>query len=213
MISSVVTKRTDATDAGTRVTNDLKLKIYPAVIAILGLGLVALLLSRLEVQVARQSPLDRSLENPAQPPDAVGDLPNSLSPSPSASPQPSAPPPAATAPPAPAPSSAAPAGAQGDLRVSNKTAYPVRIALLYQQSDPKSGFEQPVHWDFAPEEGGAKGLILSLPSGGLRLSDGDVLVAFSQDGSRRYWGPYVVGKTELPTWSSAQNEWVLPLLP
>ncbi|MBW4464357.1 MAG: hypothetical protein KME07_02810 [Pegethrix bostrychoides GSE-TBD4-15B] len=205
------------------MTNDLKLKIYPAVIAILGLGLVALLLSRVEVQVARQLPLDRSLEDGAKPPDPASDPPNdspidspsdSIAPIPSASPQPSVSlPPAATVLPAPGPSSAAPAGAQGGLRVSNKTAYPVRVALLYQQSDPKSGFEQPVHWDFAPEEGGAKGLILSLPSGGLRLSDGDVLVAFSQDGSRRYWGPYVVGRTELPTWSSAQDEWVLPLLP
>jgi len=202
------------------VTNDLKLKIYPAVIAILGLGLVALFMSRVEIQVARQSPLDAAPNQPLeQPSDSSTDSPNP-SPSPEISPSPlpvSVPSttPVTVSPPADL------ANSQGGLRVSNQTIYPVRVALLYQQSpaattqpDSKSPhFEQPVHWDFAPEEGGTKGLILSLPSGGLRLRSGDVLVAFAQDGSRRYWGPYVVGKTELPIWSSEQNEWLLPLKP
>jgi hypothetical protein len=113
--------------------------------------------------------------------------------------------------------------AQGRLRVSNQTTYPVRVALLYQPSDAaggnsaansaKSSYGQPVHWDFAPGEGESKGLLLSLPSGNLRLQAGDVLVAFAQDGSRRYWGPYVVGKTTLPTWNSQQKEWSLVLQP
>jgi hypothetical protein len=45
------------------------------------------------------------------------------------------------------------------------------------------------------------------------LQAGDVLVAFAQDGSRRYWGPYVVGKTTLPTWNTEQKEWSLVLQP
>jgi len=202
------------------VTNDLKLKIYPAVIAILGLGLVALFMSRVEIQVARQSPLDAAPDQPLErpsdsPTDSLNPAPSpEISPSPLPVPMPSTAP-VTVSPPADL------ANSQGGLRVSNQTIYPVRVALLYQQStaastlsDSKSPhFEQPVHWDFAPEEGGTKGLILSLPSGGLRLRSGDVLVAFAQDGSRRYWGPYVVGKTELPSWSSEQNEWLLPLQP
>ena len=202
------------------MTNDLKLKIYPAVIAILGLGLVALFMSRVEIQVARQSPLDAAPDQPLErPSDSPTDSLNP-SPSPEISPSPLPIPIPSTAPVTVSPPADL-ANSQGGLRVSNQTIYPVRVALLYQQStaaatqsDPKSPhFEQPVHWDFAPEEGGTKGLILSLPSGGLRLRSGDVLVAFAQDGSRRYWGPYVVGKTELPSWSSEQNEWLLPLQP
>jgi hypothetical protein len=223
------------------VTNDLKLKIYPAVIAILGLGLVALLLSRVEIQVANQPALDRSLDRPldrsARSTDSPANQPLDRSPdSPARSPSAPAASPAVPMPSAPPP--AAMAGSQGGLRVSNQTAYPVRVALLYHQltAQPKPEqpkpeqpkpeqpkpeqpkfeqpkFEQPVHWDFAPGEGGSKGLIMSLPTGGLRLSGGDVLVAFAQDGSRRYWGPYVVGKTALPVWSSQQKEWVLPLQP
>jgi len=202
------------------VTNDLKLKIYPAVIAILGLGLVALFMSRVEIQVARQSPLDAAPDQPLErpsdsPTDSLNPAPSpEISPSPLPIPIPSTAPVTVSLP-------ADLANSQGGLRVSNQTIYPVRVALLYQQStatttqsDPKPPhFEQPVHWDFAPEEGGTNGLILSLPSGGLRLRSGDVLVAFAQDGSRRYWGPYVVGKTELPSWSSEQNEWLLPLQP
>ncbi len=193
------------------MTNDLKLKIYPAVIAVLGLGLVALLLSRVEIQVANQSPLDRS------PLDRASDLApsqpdSSIARSPSPQPSVALPPPVTAPLPSPA---AAPANVQGGLRVSNQTDYPVRVALLYQQASPaeQPQFTQPVHWDFAPEEGAAKGLIMSLPSGGLKLSSGDVLVAFAQDGSRRYWGPYVVGKTELPTWNSEQQAWILSLQP
>lgn len=202
------------------MTNDLKLKIYPAVIAILGLGLVALLLSRVEFQVTNQSPLDRSLDAPPstldQPASRALDLPEIPVPSPSPTPSSALPVTPPSTLPAPVPASGAPASAEGGLRVSNQTSYPVRVALLHQQERQEKNqpeFTQPVHWDFAPEEGKAKGLILSLPSGGLRLSSGDVLVAFAQDGSRRYWGPYVIGETELPTWSSEQQEWILPLQP
>jgi hypothetical protein len=65
-------------------------------------------------------------------------------------------------------------------------------------------------WDFAPMEGSTDGLILSLESGNLKLQTGDVLMAFALDGSRNYWGPYVVGRTSLPK-RQASTEWSLEL--
>ncbi|SRR5579883_1178258 len=120
-----------------------------------------------------------------------------------------------------------PAGAasirQGVLRVGNPTDYPVRVALLAKKlmvetasSTAKSddvGYDLPAHWDFAPEEGGGKGLVVSLPDRNLKVKKGDVLVAFAQDGSGRYWGPYVVGETPLPVWNPKTAEWQLILQP
>jgi hypothetical protein len=104
--------------------------------------------------------------------------------------------------------------AKGGLRVSNPTEYPVRVALLTKSSDSsKPNYEIPAHWDFAPQEGGDRGLIVSLPDRGIKLKQGDVLVAFAQDGSRRYWGPYVVGATDIPLWNSKVAEWQLTLEP
>jgi hypothetical protein len=206
------------------VTNDLKLKIYPAVIGILGLCLIASLFANVEIQVARNAPTDR--RQPAKPDE-----------SPIASPVP-APTQVPTPVPTPIPSptvSATPlspdvlATAQGSLRVSNQTEYPLRVALLQPvpvESEPEAGAEaaepsetdpiepnQPVHWDFAPREGSNRGLILSLPNQTLQLQPGDVLVAFAQDGSRRYWGPYIVGQSPFPTWNAEAKEWQLTLQP
>ncbi|MBN3899063.1 MAG: hypothetical protein HWQ41_28460 [Nostoc sp. NOS(2021)] len=106
---------------------------------------------------------------------------------------------------------------QGTLRVSNQTNQPVRLALLARQSVAKgsgtkqTNYDVPAHWDFAPQEGSDKGLILSLPQNNLKLEKGDILVAFAEDGSRRYWGPYVVGETQLPKWNSQNREWQLVL--
>lgn len=111
---------------------------------------------------------------------------------------------------------------QGTLRMSNQTNQPVRLALLARQSavknsktnkNNKTHYDVPAHWDFAPQEGSDKGLILSLPQGNLKLEKGDILVAFAQDGSRRYWGPYVVGETSSPAWNSQSKEWQLVLNP
>ncbi len=105
----------------------------------------------------------------------------------------------------------------GALRMSNKTTQPVRLALLARQLSQKSAKANkaksniPAHWDFAPEEGSERGLVLSLPQGNLRLEKGDILVAFAQDGSRSYWGPYVVGETSSPQWNSQTQEWQLVL--
>ncbi|MDZ8080904.1 MAG: hypothetical protein RMY36_023735 [Nostoc sp. SerVER01] len=108
---------------------------------------------------------------------------------------------------------------RGTLRMSNQTNQPVRLALLARESVAKGSsaaqtkYDVPAHWDFAPQEGNDKGLILSLPQNNLKLEKGDILVAFAQDGSRRYWGPYVVGETQQPKWNSQSKEWQLTLSP
>lgn len=105
----------------------------------------------------------------------------------------------------------------GLLRVSNKTTQPVRLVLLARQLSQKSAninkikSTPPAHWDFAPEEGSERGLVLSLPQANLKLEKGDILAAFAQDGSRRYWGPYVVGETSSPQWQPQRQEWQLVL--
>ena len=101
--------------------------------------------------------------------------------------------------------------------MSNQTDQPVRLALLARRSQVKSAtskqtnYDVPAHWDFAPQEGTQNGLLLSLPNGNLKLEKGDILVAFAQDGSRRYWGPYVVGETPVPAWNPEKKEWQLIL--
>lgn len=115
------------------------------------------------------------------------------------------------------PNSSSKASPLGNLRLSNQTNQPVRLALLSRRSLAKgsSGHQDavPAHWDFAPNEGSDKGLVLSLASGNLELQKGDILVAFAQDGSRRYWGPYIVGETSSPNWNSQGKEWQLILSP
>jgi hypothetical protein len=104
------------------------------------------------------------------------------------------------------------AEATGSLRVSNRSDRPVRVALLSKRQAEKS-YGKPAHWDFAPGEGGGKGLMLSLPEGKLQVKQGDILVVFAQDGSRRYWGPYVAGETAAPAWNRTAGEWQLILQP
>ena len=103
----------------------------------------------------------------------------------------------------------------GLLRISNQTKIPIRLAFLGRNSKENSKNNTksniPAHWDFAPEEGSTKGLILSLPQGKLNLKLGDILVAFAEDGSRRYWGPFVVGESSEPLWDGEKNEWKLIL--
>jgi hypothetical protein len=104
------------------------------------------------------------------------------------------------------------------LRVSNQTQHPLRLALLSKLSAPKStgkqpAYAHPAHWDFEPGEGGNRGLTLALPEGNIMLNRGDILIAFAQDGSRLYWGPYVVGETPTPIWNSQTSEWQLILQP
>ncbi len=93
---------------------------------------------------------------------------------------------------------------EGGLRVSNQTDQPLRVAVLMRQASASV----PAHWDFAPQEGSEKGLALSLPNSNLKLQKGDILVAFAQGSSRRYWGPYIVGETPLPQWNPQTSEWL-----
>jgi hypothetical protein len=218
------------------LTDHLKLRIYPAIVGILGLCLAASLLSHFEVQIFTEpAPLGdrpdstavdleegRASSGETASGETVPDLVSASS-SPLATNSPAAVvPPESSQTAAPIAPSASQVGHVGSLRVSNPTLYPVRVALLPLETaskqpasgaNPQKAAIQPVHWDFAPDEGSAKGLKLSLPDGNLQLQDGDVLVAFAQDGSRRYWGPFVVGKTALPLWNSAAQEWQLRLQP
>jgi hypothetical protein len=102
------------------------------------------------------------------------------------------------------------------LRVSNRSPYALRVVLLSHQSSSSQSAKRdrrPAHWDFDPSEGGQNGLLLSLPSEKLTLKPGDVLVAFALDGSRKYWGPYIVGETAVPTQAKSTLEWQLVLQP
>jgi hypothetical protein len=112
---------------------------------------------------------------------------------------------------------------KGSLRVSNQTSQPWRLLLLARRSHSKGSTAVstggstlaangvPAHWDFAPQEGSQKGLLLSLPQVDVKVEKGDILVAFAQDGSGRYWGPCVVGETQAPVWDSQNQEWQLIL--
>lgn len=99
------------------------------------------------------------------------------------------------------------AGVPGALILSNQTDLPVRVALLARGKQAV----EPAHWDFAPQEGSTEGLVLSLPEGNFKLKKGDILVAFAQDGSGQYWGPYVVGESDAPVWDRKLSRWHLTL--
>ncbi len=99
------------------------------------------------------------------------------------------------------------AGVPGALILSNQTDLPVRVALLARGAEAV----EPAHWDFAPFEGSTEGLVLSLPEGNFKLKKGDILVAFAQDGSGQYWGPYVVGESDAPIWDAKLSRWHLTL--
>jgi hypothetical protein len=208
----------------------LKLRLYPAIlIALVGVGL-AVLLSRFSITTwIEPMPPDSVVTTPAIPsPSASAGLDSVRSPSPQSTPQ-STPLPQVSASSTPITSTSdldSTTAQLGKLRVSNQTNQPIRIALLPLESltsdsgstesntqPPQPVYSEPVHWDFAPQEGSAKGLLLSLPDGNLQIRRGDILVAFAQDGSRRYWGPYVVGETALPTWDGETAEWLLRLIP
>jgi hypothetical protein len=97
---------------------------------------------------------------------------------------------------------------KGGVRIRNRSASPVRLVILRRQSAAK---QQPVHWDFAPREGRLTGLLLALPSETIALDRGDIVTAFAQDGSARYWGPYIVGESNQPLWNDKTTEWEVTL--
>lgn len=186
----------------------MKSSLPPAVIIGSLLGLVVLVLGLLQFTISIEpiEPETSSL------PETVPPRANSPSDAPLSS---------SRSQPTPGSKPSAPVGqrtARGALRISNKTDQPVRVALLAQISaskavDGQPNYGKPAHWDFAPGEGSGQGLILSLPEGNLKLNKGDILVAFAQDGSGRYWGPFVVGETASPVWNRQTSEWELILQP
>ncbi len=97
----------------------------------------------------------------------------------------------------------------GPLRIGNRTPHPLRLVALLRTGDqvitPKVA-----HWDFAPGEGSHSGLLLSLGETPLQLQSGDILFGHSLDGTGQYWGPYLLGDSRLPLWSTAQELWILP---
>lgn len=165
-----------------------KTKLHPVILAALIGGAIAFLLSQLQFRVWIESPEVVPFSVP--------------SPTPSSLPvgRPAKPKPDIRVPPVP-----------DALRVSNQTPNAVRVVLLARSSS--TAYLEPVHWDFAPDEGSQQGLILSLPEGNLRLQQGDIVTAFALDGSHRYWGPYVAGKTADPAQQGQRGEWQLILRP
>ena len=188
-----------------------KSTLYPILLVglLLGVASVGLGLLQFTVSIEPQSPDTSSLpviESPTVPTVEKVEKRSPVLPKVS----PASPPPVAS--PSKSPDPAAVAARQGALRVSNPTEHPIRLAVLARVSKVKS-YAEPAHWDFSPMEGGSQGLLLSLPQENLKLSKGDILVAFAQDGSRQYWGPYVVGETPLPVWNQQKGEWQLVLQP
>ncbi|NES94150.1 MAG: hypothetical protein F6K32_02810 [Desertifilum sp. SIO1I2] len=159
----------------------MKFNGYPVAIIIVCLGMGVLLLNLF-------SSIEVAIEPYSPVPSPIPDSPTT--------PEPPSPPPLTPTP--------------GGLRVSNQTDSPVRVALLHQLEED-SAYSKPAHWDFSPGEGRTQGLILSLPDRDLRLRPGDIVVAFAQDGSRQYWGPFVVGQTAQPVLDSETQEWRLML--
>lgn len=99
-------------------------------------------------------------------------------------------------------------GRQGEVRVGNKTSYPVRVVVTKNDGSLEGAF-----WDFAPGEGGTEGIRLALADKPIMMTDGDVLTVFAVDGSRRYWGPNILGRTAAPFWDSKRRLWSTVLRP
>lgn len=190
---------------------NLKFTLYSlaTLVFLFGIAGIGLKLSRFKISIETENPNTASLpviEAPSPPPaETVKTIKNTL---PVVTPKMST----TAAKPIKKLDPAALSAAIGGLRVSNPTEHPVRVALLSRQISDRTYIE-PTHWDFSPMEGSTNGLMLALPQGGLKLKKGDILVAFAQDGSRLYWGPYVVGETQTPSWNPQKAEWQLVLEP
>lgn len=201
----------------------MKLKTYQIIIGMSIVLVAALFLRRFEITISNGSNLPGDLPKPATvlPPIPPASATATSAPDPAkrlaSKPIPTPPPPegeliSPTGAEETAANTLANAKSVGTLRVSNRTEHPVRVALLTKQQAEKS-YDKPAHWDFAPGEGSGKGLMLSLPEGQLKVKQGDILVVFAQDGSRRYWGPYVTGETASPAWNTKAGEWQLVVQP
>jgi hypothetical protein len=183
----------------------MKAKLYPAIgITLIGFFVIAgwLFLQRFQIEISTATPESEAVPVLKAPPklEVTGQ--------PTAVPSPVE---------LPKLNPAMAAARQGLLRVSNRSEHALRVALLLKSpkaTSPKTAgtpYEDPAHWDFAPGEGSQQGLVVALPNRRIAIKKGDVLVAFAQDGSQKYWGPYVVGETATPVWNQATAEWQLIL--
>jgi hypothetical protein len=100
----------------------------------------------------------------------------------------------------------------GAFRVGNRTPHPIRLVIL-MRSGGRLLNPETAHWDFAPGEGGSEGLVLSLGEEPLQIGPGDIVVAFTLDGTARYWGPNVVGESLAPFWNEESGFWSMILQP
>jgi len=189
----------------------MKLKIYQILIGVAIVLITGMFLGRFEITISNgaNGPSDLPSAATALPPTPPVSRVETASADTANKPKPDLPPEPLEESNSSIPANAASAGS---LRVSNRSEHPVRVALLSKRQAEKS-YGKPAHWDFAPGEGGGKGLMLSLPEGKLQVKQGDILVVFAQDGSRRYWGPYVAGETASPAWNATAREWQLILQP
>jgi len=105
-------------------------------------------------------------------------------------------------------SAAVGAARQGEVRVGNRTPYPVRVVVTKSDGSLEGAF-----WDFAPGEGGTEGIRLALADKPVTMGEGDVMTIFAVDGSRRYWGPNIFGKTAAPFWDGKRRQWSTVLRP
>ncbi|AGY60733.1 hypothetical protein GKIL_4487 [Gloeobacter kilaueensis JS1] len=97
---------------------------------------------------------------------------------------------------------------QGEVRIGNKTPYPVRVVITKADGSLEGAF-----WDFAPGEGGSEGIRLALANKPVLLGEGDVITVFTVDGSRKYWGPNILGRTLAPFWDGRRRMWTSVLRP
>jgi hypothetical protein len=88
------------------------------------------------------------------------------------------------------------------LRVGNNTDSPVRV-LLTKTDGSLNG----VSWDLTPQKANSEGQELTLANSTVQVNEGDLIFIFATDGSRRYWGPNLVGFTSAPFWDSKRKFW------
>ncbi|WP_287127984.1 hypothetical protein [Candidatus Cyanaurora vandensis] len=94
----------------------------------------------------------------------------------------------------------------GPLRVGNATPLPVRVVLTKTDGKPQA-------WDLAPRQASNEGQELITANTPAQAAEGDLLLIFATDGSRRYWGPNVLGFTPAPFWDSRRRLWTTVVRP
>jgi len=84
----------------------------------------------------------------------------------------------------------------GSLRVGNPTPLPLKVLLTRTDGSHQV-------WTLAPRQGQSEGQALT----NLAVAEGDLLLILATDGSRRYWGPNILGFTPAPFWDGKRRIW------